>query len=222
MFLITSAPCSAFGKYMKSKGTKPKSKAPAKLTHRTDFQVILARKWRIPSSMQYYLHLWHLFYHNIFVYCSALNNHQGACYVVSTLQSTWWAWCVTEQPTKKLLYVLITMRLCINHLFYFFTICQYTFIKHGILQDYKAPLGPISKDSYEMIWEMLCDFIIKDVIPPDSRCYHGPLWNCENLWLWHVEKIWPWCTCVYVYMFIFILCYMLYFCELEMICEVAL
>ena len=35
----------------------------------------------------------------------------------------------------------------------------YIFIKHAILQDYKAAV--------------LCEFIVKDVIPPDSRFYHA-------------------------------------------------
>ena len=47
------------------------------------------------------------------------------------------------------------------------------FIKCGVLEDYKAPPDPISKDSYKMIREMLCDFFVKDVISQRSFCY-GP------------------------------------------------
>ena len=46
------------------------------------------------------------------------------------------------------------------------------FIKHGVLQDYKAQLEPMGKDSHAMIREMLCEFLVKVVIPPDSRFHY--------------------------------------------------
>ncbi|RLM98840.1 hypothetical protein C2845_PM06G26660 [Panicum miliaceum] len=43
-------------------------------------------------------------------------------------------------------------------------------------QDYKAPPGPIIKETYEMIREMLYNFIVKDVIQPDSAFYYCSRW----------------------------------------------
>ena len=52
---------------------------------------------------------------------------------------------------------------------------KYFLIKHGVLQDYKAQPEPIGKYSYAMISEMLCELIVKDVIPLDSRFHFAPV-----------------------------------------------
>jgi hypothetical protein len=65
-----------------------------------------------------------------------------------------------------------------------------------------------------MIWEMLCNFIIKDVIQPDGAFYYGPLWNCYN---GDYDMCRKFKLDVHVYIYV-----RLHYCELLMICEAVL
>jgi hypothetical protein len=65
-----------------------------------------------------------------------------------------------------------------------------------------------------MIREMLCDFIIKDVIQPDDSFYYGPLWNYETC---DYDMCRKFKLDVHVYVYV-----RLHGCELVKICEAAL
>ena len=142
----------------------------------------------------------HLIYHNIFVCCSAVQPSGrmlcGLCVAINMMSLV----CDANPQKTSTVCTLHSAFVHLSLILFIYYLLIYFFSKHGVLQDYKAPFELISKDSYAMIPVMLCEFIVKDVIPPCSKFHYGPLWNCENLRLWHVV-IWTWCTCTCVYLY---------------------
>ena len=80
--------------------------------------------------------------------------------------------CDVTTYKKPVVCTLHNMFMHLSLTLFIYYLLIYFFIKHGVLQDYKAQLEPMGKDSHAMIREMLCEFLVKVVIPPDSRFHY--------------------------------------------------